>query len=129
MKKKSLKIIGFCCMNAFGGEKNFSGSSRVAFDPNVKIVTLPCSSKVEILGILKAFESGADGVFVLGCPEGECRLLNGNHRAQNIVNYVKAMLDEIGIESCRLEMFQLGTSEFQSLDQVTQAMISRIESL
>ncbi len=129
MKKSSLRIIGFCCRNALDGEKGLAGRGRVAFEPTIKIVSLPCSSKVETLGIIKALESGADGVFVLGCPEGKCRLLDGNYRAQKIVNYTKRLLDEIGIESCRLEMFQLGTSECQTLDQVAQAMISRIESL
>ncbi len=129
MKKSSLRIIGFCCRNALDGEKDFAAGRRVVFEPTVKIIPLPCSSKVETLGIIKAFESGADGVFVLGCREGKCRLLDGNHRAQKIINHTKKLLDETGIESCRLEMFQSGTSEYQTLDQVAQAMISRIESL
>lgn len=93
------------------------------------MILLPCSSKVGTLAIIKAFEAGADGIFVLGCPDGKCHLLGGNQRARKIVNYTRRLLDEIGIESSRLEMFQLGTPEWQHLDQVAQAMTKRIESL
>ncbi|MFH1673603.1 MAG: hydrogenase iron-sulfur subunit [Pseudomonadota bacterium] len=129
MAKSSIRIVGFCCQNALSGEQGLAGRGRTSFEPTIKIVALPCSSKVETLGIIKAFEAGADGVFVLGCPDGKCHLLDGNYRAQKIVNYTKRLLDEIGIESSRLEMFQIGTPEQQDLDQVAQTMIERIESL
>ncbi len=101
----------------------------MSFEPTVKIVQVPCSSKVETLAIIKAFESGVGGIFVLGCPEEKCHLLDGNLRAQKIVNYTKGLLEKVGIESGRLEMFQLGTPEWQHFDQVAQTMIQRIESL
>ena len=129
MAEPSLRIIGFCCQNALSGEQGLAGKERVAFEPTIKIVSLPCSSKVETLAIMKGFESGADGIFVLGCLDGKCHLLGGNHRARKIVNYTKRLLDDIGINSSRLEMFQLGTPEWQSFDEVVQAMAERIESL
>ena len=127
--KSSPRIIGFCCQNAIRQEEDLAGKGRVSFEPTIKIIILPCSSKVETLAIIKAFESGADGIFVLGCPERECRLFNGNERAKRIVNYTKGLLEEIGIESSRLEMFQLGTPEWQHFDQVAQTMIDRIQAL
>jgi F420-non-reducing hydrogenase iron-sulfur subunit len=99
---------------------------RFLLEPSVKIVQLPCSSKVETLGIIKAFESGADGIFILGCPEGKCHLLNGNHRARKVVEYTKILLDEIGIEKNRLEMFQIGTSESQHFDQIISLMAESV---
>jgi coenzyme F420-reducing hydrogenase delta subunit len=127
MAKPSLRIIGFCCQNALSGEQELAG--RVLFEPTIKIISLPCSSKVETLAIMKGFESGVDGIFALGCPDGKCHLLGGNYRARKIVNYTKQLLDDIGIESSRLEMFQLGTSEYQSFDRVAKAMAERIKSL
>jgi F420-non-reducing hydrogenase iron-sulfur subunit len=129
MAKSSLRIICFCCQNVLSGEQDLAGKGRVSFEPTIKIVALPCSSKVETLAIIKAFESGADGIFVLGCPDGECHLLGGNERAKRIVNYTKGLLDEIGIESSRLQMYQLGTPEWQGFSQVAQVMIKRIDSL
>ena len=98
-------------------------------EPAVKIVVLPCSSKIETLGIIKAFESGIDGIFVLGCPDEKCHLLGGNYRARKVVKYTKKLLEEIGIESGRLEMFQLGTPECQNFDQAVRSMNEIIESL
>ena len=129
MAKPSLRIIGFCCQNALSSEQGLAGKGRVSFEPTIKIVSLPCSSKVETLAIIKAFEAGADGIFVVGCPDGKCHLLGGNHRARKIVNYTKRLLDDIGIESSRLEMFQLGTPEWQGFDEVVQAMTKTIKSL
>lgn len=129
MEKATVRIIGFCCQNAISEEQDLAGKGRTSFEPEIKIVALPCSSKVETLAIIKAFESGVDGIFVLGCPEEKCHLLDGNLRAQKIVNYTKVLLEEVGIESGRLEMFQLGTPEWQHFDQVAQTMIQRIVSL
>ena len=126
--KSSVRIIGFCCEHAISGEQALTGKGRTSFEPMIKIVALPCSSKVETLAIIKAFESGVDGIFVLGCPEEKCHLLDGNLRAQKIVNYTKGLLEQTGIESSRLEMFQFGTPEWQHIHQVAQAMTKRIES-
>jgi F420-non-reducing hydrogenase iron-sulfur subunit len=127
--KSSVRIIGFCCEHAISEEQDLAGKGRTSFEPSIKIVALPCSSKVETLAIIKAFESGVDGIFVLGCPEEKCHLLDGNLRAQKIVNYTKGLLEQIGIERGRLEMFQFGTPEWQHFHQVAQAMTKRIESL
>ena len=129
MAQSSLRIIGFCCQNAISEEKGLAGKGRMSFEPTIRIVQIPCSSKVDTLPIIKAFEAGADGIFVLGCPEHACRLLDGNLRAQKIVNYTKGLLEEIGMESGRLEMFQLGTPEWQRFEQVAKAMTERIASL
>ena len=129
MGKLQLRIIGFCCQNALKGEEDPAGKGRMSFEPTVKVIELPCSSKVETLAIIKMFESGVDGIFVLGCPGDECHLVDGNHRARRIVNYTKRLLVETGIESGRLEMFQLGTSGIQHLNHVVRTMTERIESL
>ncbi len=132
MTKSSPRIVGFCCQNALhslGEEKGQAGKGRFSFEPFIKIVTLPCSSKVDTLAIIKAFEAGVSAIFVVGCPEGKCRLLGGNDRARRIVNYTKGLLDEIGIGNSRLEMFQLLTSEWQEFDGIARTMIEKIESL
>ena len=128
----SPRIVGFCCKNALNslnGQEDLTGKGRFAFEPAVKIVQLPCSSKVETIGIIKAFESGADAIFVLGCPDKKCHLLDGNYRALKVINYTKELLDEIGIERFRLDMFQLGTPEGQRFDQIINTMTERIETL
>ena len=132
MTMPSLKIIGFCCRNALDALRQSQGLPEqgcFAFEPAVKIIQLPCSSKIETLAIIKAFESGADAIFVLGCPDKKCHMLDGNYRARKIVNYTRKLLDEIGIETKRLEMFQLETSECQQIDQIVSVMTGTVEAL
>jgi F420-non-reducing hydrogenase iron-sulfur subunit len=129
MGRPSIRIIGFCCQNAISGEEKLAGKGYMAFEPTIKMVHLPCSSKVDTLPIMKAFESGADGIFVLGCPDTHCHLLDGNLRARKIVHHTQELLEEIGIESNRLEMFQLGTPEWPDFDRVAATMTERIEAL
>ena len=111
------------------GEKELAEKGRMSFEPTVKIITLPCSSKVDTLGIIKAFERGADGIFVVGCPDDKCHLLGGNERARKIVNYTKRLLDEIELESDRLEMFQLGMPGEEHIDQVIETMTEKIHTM
>lgn len=127
--ESSIRILGFCCQNAIAGEEDLAGEGRMSFEPTVKIVQIPCSSKVDTLPIIKAFEAGADGIFVLGCPDAHCHLLDGNLRARKVVNYTKGLLEEIGMEGNRLEMFQLGTPEWQHFGDIARAMTERIQEL
>ena len=124
-----IRVVGFCCKNAIESDPVLGGKGWHAFEPAVKILSVPCSSKIETLGIIKAFESGADGVFVIGCKENACRLLDGNQRAQRTINYTKKLLDEIRIESDRLFMIQMGPPEAKDLTQVVNQVVDRIEPL
>lgn len=131
-EKLPMRIIGFCCKNALNSFDRmlFSSEKGIFFmEPSIKIVQLPCSSKIEPLGIIKAFESGADGIFVFGCPEGKCHLLDGNYRALKVVEYIKMLLDEIGIEQNRLKMFQLENSEGRHFDQIISSMVESIGTI
>jgi coenzyme F420-reducing hydrogenase delta subunit len=129
MGPPGIRIIGFCCQNAIKGDERLAGRGHLAFEPTIKIVHLPCSSKVDTLPIMKAFESGADGIFVLRCPEHVCRLLDGNLRAKKIVRYTRGLLEDIGIESNRLEIFEMGTPECPDFGHVATTMTERIETL
>ena len=129
MTEAPIRIIGFCCKNAIESDPVLAEKGWHAFEPGIKIVSVPCSSKVETLSLIKAFESGVDGIFVLGCKENSCRLLDGNLRAQRTINYTKKLLNEINIETDRLTMLQLGTSEFKDFNLVARHMSGLIRNL
>jgi len=90
---------------------------------------MPCSGKVEILYLLKAFEEGADGVFVVGCQEGECHYLEGNIRTKRRVNFTRKILDEIGIGGSRVYMYNIDPSDSDALSKVTIEMREKIVKL
>lgn len=101
----------------------------MSYPSNVKVVKVPCTGRVDVLLILRAFESGVDGVYLAGCLEGECHFLRGNLRARRRVEYVKGLLEEVGLGGDRLEMFNLSASQGQRFAQFAQEMTERIRSL
>ncbi|HPD45497.1 MAG TPA: hydrogenase iron-sulfur subunit [Anaerohalosphaeraceae bacterium] len=123
------KIVAFCCNYCAFAAADLAGAMRLQYPPNVRIIRLPCTGKVDPLHLLKAFEDGADGVFVAGCLEGECHYLQGNLRAKKRVAYVKRLLAEVGIEPQRLEMFNLSSAMGGRFAQIAEEMTSRIREL
>jgi F420-non-reducing hydrogenase iron-sulfur subunit len=102
---------------------------RLSYPTNVKIVQLPCTGKIDVLYLLKAFQSGADGVYVAGCEEGDCHFLTGNLRARKRVEYAKKILDEIGIGGERLEMYNMSSAQGPRFVEVAHEMTERIRKL
>ena len=102
---------------------------RLRYPPNVKIVKMPCTGKIDVLYILRAFEKGADGVYVAGCYEGQCHFLEGNINAKRRVNHLKKLLDELGIGGDRVEMFNMSAAEGPRFADVANAFTERIKAL
>ncbi len=123
------KIIAFCCHYCAYGAADMAGSMRLKYPSNVKIVRLPCTGKSDVLYLLKAFEAGADGVYVAGCEEGSCHFIEGNFRARKRVAYTKKILEEIGFDSERLEMYNMSTSAGPKFVEVAWEMTEKIKKL
>ena len=102
---------------------------RLNYPPNVKIVKVPCSGRVDILLILRAFESGVDGIYLAGCLEGECHFLKGNLRAKKRVQYLKGLLEEVGLGGARLEMYNMSSSQGPRFAEVAREMTEKIRKL
>jgi len=102
---------------------------RLSYPTNIKIMKVPCTGRVDIIHILKAFENGADGVYIVGCLEGDCHFLVGNVRAKKRVEYVKKLLDESGIGGERVAMYNLSAAEGQRFAEVAREMTKKIRAL
>ncbi len=102
---------------------------RLQYPPEIKVIMMPCTGRVDILHLLKAFEGGADAVFVAGCLEGECHYLQGNIRAKKRVNKLKKDFPQIGLEPERLEMFNLASSEGPKFAAIATEMSERAFAL
>jgi coenzyme F420-reducing hydrogenase delta subunit len=102
---------------------------RLNYPTFIKIIKVPCTGRVDVLTLLKAFESGVDGVYVAGCMEGECHFLKGNLRARKRVNYAKTLLEEVGIEPERLEMYNLSAAQGQRFAAIANEMADKIRAL
>jgi coenzyme F420-reducing hydrogenase delta subunit len=102
---------------------------RLQYPTNVRVIQLPCSGRVDILHLLKAFEDGADGVYVAGCMEGDCHFLTGNFKAKRKVAYVKKVLEDLGIEPERVEMFNMSSAEGPRFAEVARNFTEAIKKL
>ncbi|MHB9091163.1 MAG: hydrogenase iron-sulfur subunit [Chloroflexota bacterium] len=123
------QILAYCCTYCAYTAADLAGSMRLRYPPNVKIVKMPCTGKIDALYILRAFEHGADGVYVAGCHEGNCHFLEGNINAKRRVKHLKKVLDEIGIGGDRLEMFNMSAAEGPRFAEVANLMTERIKAL
>lgn len=122
-------IVAFCCHYCAYTAADMAGSQRLCYPANVKIVRVPCSGKVDAIHILKAFEKGADGVYVAGCLDGDCHFKNGNLRAARRVAFVQRMLEEIGIEPERLEMVKMSAGMGSRFAEIAEQFTEKIRKL
>jgi coenzyme F420-reducing hydrogenase delta subunit len=123
------KIVAYCCDFCAFAAADLAGAMRLQYPPSVRIIRLPCTGKVDAIHLMKAFEEGADGVFVAGCLEGQCHYLEGNLRARKRVAYVKRLLAEVQIEPERIDMFNLSSAMGGRFAEIVKEMTQRIKEL
>ena len=122
-------IVAFCCNYCAYTAADMAGSMRHCYPPNVKIVKVPCTGKVDVKHIMLALRKGADGVYVAGCLEGDCHFKNGNNKAALRVARVKKILDEIGIEKERVEMVTMSAGMGKDFARVAVEITEKIRKL
>src|SRR5512141_2335463 len=105
------KIIGFLCNWCSYRGADLAGMARIKYAPNVRVIRVLCSARVEPAFVLKAFQSGADGVLVLGCHPGDCHYTEGNFKTMRRIPLLKKMLAQMGIEEDRLRLDWVSASE------------------
>jgi len=102
---------------------------RLQYSPNVKIIRVPCSGRVDILHLLKAFEDGADGVYIAGCMEGECHYISGNIKARKRVEYVRKEFETMGVDPDRVRMYNMSAAQGPRFVAVAEEFTARIREL
>jgi F420-non-reducing hydrogenase iron-sulfur subunit len=123
------KILAMCCRWCSYAAADLAGSMRLQYPPEVRILMVPCTGRVDLIHLLKAFELGYDAVFVSGCHEGDCHYLAGNIRAKKRVNKLKKDLEAMGLEPERLEMFNVSSGEGPKFATVCREMAERVQRL
>jgi F420-non-reducing hydrogenase iron-sulfur subunit len=128
MKPRALKTYVFHCSNHLEADQ-FARLCRGREGDAVKTISLPCSGKVDVPYLIKAFETGADGVVIVTCKKNECRHIEGNLRAHKRAQAVESLLEEIGTGAGRMAVVECGKSEAsQVLDKIEQ-FIARVRNL
>jgi coenzyme F420-reducing hydrogenase delta subunit len=98
-------------------------------DYEVKAIPVPCSGKVDILYLTKAFETGADGVAIVICKQGECQYLEGNLRARRRAEAIDALLEEIGLGKGRMVIIQMNDGGSEQVIREVEDFSNKIKAL
>jgi len=105
------RIIAFLCNWCSYAGADLAGVSRLQYPPNIRVIRVPCSGRVNPLLILKALREGADGVLVAGCHPGDCHYVSGNYAARRKFAVLKRLLEYVGLESGRVTFAWVSASE------------------
>ena len=123
------EITAFMCIYCGYMAADTASALRIEYPANVKLIKLPCTGKTDTKYLLKAFEDGADGVYVIACPKGNCHHVRGNERGELRVARAKGMLDEIGLGGERLNMYFMSGGQGMSFADAAEEMTERIREL
>ncbi len=118
-KRENPEIVGFTCSYCTFKASEMAGSLRLKYPEGVKIIEVPCSSRVDPAFVIKAIVEGADGVFVSGCHPGDCHFIKGNYYTRRKIVALKDMFDAFSMKD-KLRLFWVSASEARRfIDKVT----------
>ena len=123
------KIIAFLCNWCSYAGADLAGISRIQYPPNVRIVRLPCSGRVNPLYIIKSLQHGADGVLVSGCHPGDCHYISGNYYARRRFALLKNLLEFVGVEPGRVNFSWVSAAEGEKFSQVVKDVVETVKAL
>ena len=129
MSKFEPVIVGFLCNWCSYTGADLAGTSRRHYDPNLRIIRVMCSGRVEPAFVIKALLDGADGVLVAGCHPGDCHYQEGNYKTMRRMELLKRMLDQFGIEPERFRLEWISASEANEFVKVVNEMTEQIRAL
>jgi F420-non-reducing hydrogenase iron-sulfur subunit len=123
------KIVAFCCNWCSYAGADLAGTTRIQYPPNVRIIRVMCSGRVDPAFVLKAFALGADGVIVAGCHPADCHYINGNEKTAMRGDFLESFLDEAGIEPQRFKVEWIAGSEGRKFAETIKKMTMDLERL
>ncbi len=128
-KKFEPLIIGFTCNWCSYRAADLAGMSRVKYPPNVRLMRLMCSGRLDPTFVLKALQGGADGVLITGCHPGECHYLEQNYKALRRYVLLKRTLQQFGVEPERVKLLWASAAEGVRLAKEITIMVDEIRAL
>ena len=124
------KIIGFLCNWCSYAGADLAGVSRIQYPPNIRIIRVMCSGRIDPTFILEAFKDGADGVLVAGCHlPSDCHYISGNFKALRRITLLKKVLSDFGIEPERVRLEWVSASEGDRFAAIVRDMVEEIKKL
>ncbi len=123
------KVLAFLCRWCSYAGADLTGSSRLNYPANVRILRVPCSGRVDPLFILKALRSGLDGVLVSGCHPGDCHYTAGNYHARRKFIILSRLLEYVGLDPRRVQFSWVSAAEGDKFAQVVREVVTDVKEL
>ena len=122
-------IIGFLCNWCSYAGADLAGTSRIQYPPNLKVIRVMCSGRVNPIFVINALQQGADGVLIGGCHPGDCHYERGNYLARRRIAVLKKLLEYIGIDPNRVRMTWVSGAEGVKFAEVVKEVTEDIRKL
>jgi F420-non-reducing hydrogenase iron-sulfur subunit len=123
------RIVAFLCNWCSYAGADLAGVSRIQYPPNVRVIRVPCSGRINPLFILRALQSGVDGVLVSGCHPGDCHYLSGNLFARRKFAVLKILLEHVGIEPERVQFSWVSAAEGVRFAAILEKVIEAVREV
>ncbi|MCD6166153.1 hydrogenase iron-sulfur subunit [candidate division KSB1 bacterium] len=122
-------IVAFICNWCTYAGADLAGTSRMQYQPNVRVIRIPCTGRMDPLFVLKAFERGADGVLISGCHPGDCHYGEGNYHARRKFAIFRKLLEFVGIDLARIQFSWISAAEGGKWVSVIEDFTNRVRAL
>ena len=122
-------IIGFTCNWCSYRAADLAGTARIKYPPNVRLIRLMCSGRLDPTFVFKALAGGADAVLISGCHPGECHYIEQNYKAMRRFQIMQRTLAQLGIEPQRVQLVWASAAEGQRLANEITRMVEEIRAL
>ncbi len=123
------KIVAFFCNWCTYTAADLAGTARMVYAPNVRVVRIMCSGRLDPQFVLAALREGADGVLIGGCHPGDCHYQEGNYKALRRFTLLKSLLKSMGIEQERVRLEWIAASEGDKVQRVINEMTETVRQL
>lgn len=122
-------IVSFLCNWCSYTGADLAGTSRMKYAPNIRIIRVMCSGRIDPTFVLKAFKEGADGVLICGCHPGDCHYQEGNYKCLRRYKLLQKYIKQMGIHPDRLRLEWISASEGKQFADLANRMTERIMEL
>lgn len=123
------RIVGFFCTWCTYLAADLAGTSRIKYSPNVRVVRVMCSGRIDPQFVLDAFARGADGVLIGGCHPGDCHYQQGNYSCLRRARLLTRLLRQMGIEEERFRLEWISAAEGDRVRVVIDDMVEKLRKL
>jgi len=122
-------IIGFTCNWCSYRAADMAGTARIKYPPNIRLIRLMCSGRLDPTFVLKALTGGADGVLITGCHPGDCHYLEQNYKAMRRFSLMKRTLIQLGVEPGRLKLIWASAAEGMQFAEEITKFVNEVRAL